>query len=330
MKKIIPYIGLFVALFAAGYFIARSIDDEPSIVKRTQIILGTVVEIQVRAFDETKANEAISKAFAEIQRIDDLFTSYRPAGEVFKINHQTDTLFVVDSEVFKLMRTSDSLWSLSNGAFDVSLEALTHAWGFDGDNPAIPTIDSIEHAAEHSGWGNVNLLAESKILRRKAVAFNFGAIAKGYAVDKAIDVLKQTGINDALVNAGGEIKGLGNNWLVGVRHPRNPQALLTKLKLKGKAVATSGDYEQYFEINGIRYHHIINPATGYPATGLQSVTVVADNDTWADGVSTAVFVLGLDEGMKLIESLNDTEALLVDSNGRQKISSGFTKFLINE
>ncbi|MBZ0198954.1 MAG: FAD:protein FMN transferase [Ignavibacteriaceae bacterium] len=330
MKKVLLYIGLFIAFFAIGYFIAGSSDNEPITVKRSQILLGTIVEIQVRTLDEVKANEAISNAFAEIKRIDDLFTSYHPKGEVYKINHVTDTLLVIGSELFKLMKISDSLWNISGGAFDVSLEALTHSWGFDGDNPSIPAKDSIEYAVEHSGWKNVKLLADNKILRKNKIMFNFGAITKGYAVDKAVDVLKQAGLNDALVNAGGEIKGVGSNWIVGVKHPRNQQALLTKLKLNGSAVATSGDYEQYFEVNGIRYHHIINPATGYPAQGLQSVTIVADNNRWADGVSTAVFVLGEVKGMKLVESLKNTEALLVDSNGKEIISSGFNKFLIKE
>ncbi|NCS89043.1 MAG: hypothetical protein CO127_03750 [Ignavibacteria bacterium CG_4_9_14_3_um_filter_36_18] len=328
MKKIIPFIGLFMAFFAAGYFIAVSMDDEPSTVKRTQILLGTVVEIQVRSFDEDKADDAISKAFAEIKRIDDLFTTYRKGGEVYKINHQTDTIFTIDEEVYKLMKLSDSLWSLSKGAFDVSLQSLTHAWGFDSDNPSVPSTDSIKRAVENSGWENIFLLKENKILRRNTVEFNFGAIAKGYAVDKAVEVLKQSGMTAVLVNAGGEIKGIGDSWRVGVQHPRNRQTLLVKLNLNGKAVATSGDYEQYFEVDGVRYHHIINPVTGYPAEGLQSATVIAKNDTWADAVSTAVFVLGQVEGMKLVELLKETEALIIDSNGNKKMSSGFNKFLI--
>ena len=317
-----------MAFFAAGYFIAVSMDDELSTVKRTQILLGTVVEIQVRSFDEDKADDAISKAFAEIKRIDDLFTTYRKGGEVYKINHQTDTILTIDEEVYKLMKLSDSLWSLSNGAFDVSLQSLTHVWGFDSDNPSVPSMDSIKRAVENSGWENIFLLKENKILRRNKVEFNFGAIAKGYAVDKAVEVLKQSGMTAVLVNAGGEIKGIGNGWLVGVQHPRNRQTLLVKLNLNGKAVATSGDYEQYFEVDGVRYHHIINPVTGYPAEGLQSATVIAKNDTWADAVSTAVFVLGQVEGMKLVELLKETEALIIDSNGNKKMSSGFNKFLI--
>jgi thiamine biosynthesis lipoprotein len=328
MKKIIPFIGLFIAFFAAGYFIAVSLDDEPSTVKRTQILLGTVVEIQVRSFDEDKADDAISKAFAEIKRIDDLFTTYRKGGEVYKINHQTDTILTIDEEVYKLMKLSDSLWSLSNGAFDVSLQSLTHAWGFDSDNPSVPSMDSIKRAVENSGWENIFLLKENKILRRNKVEFNFGAIAKGYAVDKAVEVLKQSGMTAVLVNAGGEIKGIGNSWRVGVQHPRNRQTLLVKLNLNGKAVATSGDYEQYFEVDGVRYHHIMNPVTGYPAEGLQSATVIAKNDTWADAVSTAVFVLGQVEGMKLVELLKETEVFIIDSNGNKKMSSGFNKFLI--
>lgn len=330
MNKKLIYIALFIVLFAAGYFIAVKIDNEPTTVKRTQVHLGTLVEIQVRTFDEEKADAAISKAFEEIKRIDDLFTTYRSSGEVYAINKNTDTLIAVGDEVYALMKLSDSLWSISNGAFDLSLESLTRAWGFDTDEPAVPSMDSLKKAMYSSGWGNVFLMGENTISRKNEAAFNFGAIAKGYAVDRAVKVLSEAGVKEALVNAGGEIKALGNNWIIGIQHPRDPRALLLRIKLNGKSAATSGDYEKYFEAGGVRYHHILNPVTGYPAEGLQSVTVLAENDTWADAVSTAIFVLGPVEGLRFAESLEETEALLVDSEGKLIETSGFNKFIIKE
>ncbi len=330
MKKNILYIVLFFVFFAVGFLISKEFNKKNTVVKRTQILLGTVVVIQVRNFDEDKANDAISKAFAEIKRIEDLFTTYRNAGEIYKINHSSDTVFTVDDEVFGLLKTGDSLWQISGGAFDLALESVTKVWGFDSDEPAVPENDSLKNAMENSGWKNVELIERKKIKRKNKVKFNFGAIAKGYAVDRAIEILKNENVTGALVNAGGEIKVIGKDWKVGVQHPRNPNSLILKLDLKEKSVATSGDYEQYFEVNGIRYHHIFDPATGFPAKGLQSVTVISKSNTWADAVSTAAFVLGKEKGFEFVKSLKGTEAFFVDSLGNEKMTDGFNKYLIEK
>ncbi len=156
-----------------------------------------------------------------------------------------------------------------------------------------------------------------------------GAIAKGYAVDKAMEVLLKKGISDGLINAGGEIKVIGEQWIVGIQHPREINFLAAKIKLDNNtAVATSGDYEQFFEKDGRRYHHILNPKTGYPADELQSVSLIAQDVTIADGLATAVFVLGTTKGLRLIESLPETEAMIIDSSGFMSYSSGFKKFLV--
>ncbi len=152
---------------------------------------------------------------------------------------------------------------------------------------------------------------------------------KEKAVQKAIEVLKKSGITEALVNAGGEISVIGSDWKVGIQHPRDEREIIAAVKLKDITVATSGDYEQYFEQDGIRYHHIIDPKTGYPARGLQSVTVINQSNTFADALATAVFVMGNEKGMKLIESLDNTEAMIIDDKGKIFYSSGFKKFLTN-
>ena len=167
-----------------------------------------------------------------------------------------------------------------------------------------------------------------RLIKQKKVGLNFGAIAKGYAVDRAIDVLKTLGIKEALVNAGGEISVIGNDWIVGIQHPREINSIIKKIKLDGFTVATSGDYEQYFEVDGNRYHHILDPKTGYPSKGLQSVTIINKSNAIADALATAVFVMGKENGIKLIESLDDTEAMIIDDEGKIFYSSGFEKFLV--
>lgn len=319
----------FIVLFLIGFFIARNSSSEQKTFKRTQILLGTVVEIQVRDKDEKKAEDAIAKAFAEVKRIDDLFTTYNEESPVWKINNSSDTLFKVDNEIYNLLVLCDSVTQLSDGCFDVSLDNLTKAWGFYTDNPHLPTKTAIDSALYLSGWNNIELKENQTIIRRKQVGLNFGAIAKGYAVDKAIEVLKKSGITEALVNAGGEISVIGSDWKVGIQHPRDEREIIAAIKLNNNTVATSGDYEQYFEQNGIRYHHIIDPKTGYPARGLQSVTVINQSNTFADALATAVFVMGKEKGMKLIESLDNTEAMIIDDEGKVFYSGGFEKFLTN-
>ncbi|HSW55046.1 MAG TPA: FAD:protein FMN transferase [Ignavibacteriaceae bacterium] len=329
MKNVVAYGVMALVLFLVGFFIARYTGDELKTVKRTQILLGTVVEIQIRNTDEKKAEDAITKAFAEIKRIDNLFTTYNEESPVRKLNNSNDSLFIVDKEIFGLMVLCDSLWRISDGSFDVAIESLIRGWGFDTKTPEVPNHDKIKSALKQSGWKNIQLLDEKKVHRKEKVGLNFGAIAKGYAVDRSIEVLIQSGITEAFVNAGGEIKTLGNDWIAGIQHPRNIKEIVTKIGLNGISVATSGDYENYFEKDGVRYHHILNPKTGYSAGGIQSVTVIHKNNAFADGIATAVFVMRKTKGLELIESLNDTEVMIIDDEGKIFYSSGFEKFLIN-
>ncbi len=327
MKNAVAYGVLLIVLFFIGFFIARYDSDEIKTIKRTQILLGTVVEIQVRDADEKKADDAIAQAFTEVKRIDDLFTTYNEESPVWEINNSTDTIISVNPEIYGLIVVCDSITKISDGCFDVSLNNLTKTWGFDSDNPHLPSQSEIDSALFKSGWKKIKFVGNSQIIKTKKVGLNFGSIAKGYAVDKAMDVLKKSGIKDALVNAGGEISTIGNIWLVGIQHPRETNTIIKKLKLKNLTVATSGDYEQYFEKDGTRYHHILNTKTGYPVKGLQSVTIINKSNTIADAFATAVFVMGKNLGMKLIENLKDTEVMIIDDEGKIFYSNGFEKFL---
>jgi thiamine biosynthesis lipoprotein len=325
----ISWVILSTVLFLIGFFIARNSDDEIKTIKRTQIILGTIVEMQLRDADDKKADDAISKAFAEMRRIDDLFTTFNDQSPVSQINNSADTIITVEPEIFNLIVLCDSITKLSDGCFDVSLNNITKAWGFYTDDPKLPEKAVIDSALIHSGWTNIRLLDDNKIIKHKNAGLNFGAIAKGYAVDRAINVFKKLGLKEALVNAGGEVSVIGNNWAVGIQHSREINSIIKKIKLNEYTVATSGDYEQYFEVDGVRYHHILNPQTGYPSTGLQSVTIINKSNAFADALATAVFVMGKVKGMKLIESLDDTEVMMIDDEGKIYYSAGFEKFIVD-
>lgn len=299
-------------------------DDAPYI--RTQVALGTMITISVRGMEREAADAAMNAAFAEVRRIDTLFTTWGSAGPIARLNRGDDARVVLDGEVAALAARCDSLVRLTEGAFDVALQHLIDAWGFESDAPAVPSAQALEAARARSGWRHITRAGDT-LVRTNGVALNFGAVAKGYAVDRAVAVLAQHGAHEALVNAGGEIRATGGEWTVGVQDPRDPQTLAAELVITGEAVATSGDYEQYFEHDGRRYHHILDPSTGAPAGGCRSVTVVARDDAAADALATGIFVLGAERGLALAERLDGVEAHIIDSAGRRSQTSGFSRLL---
>ncbi|HSD63583.1 MAG TPA: FAD:protein FMN transferase [Ignavibacteriaceae bacterium] len=328
MRKVLPYIAI-VILFVTGFYLAlpgRSYSDP---IKRSRILLGTVVEIQIRDADLEKAEDAVNKAYDEVKRIDDVFSVFNSAGPVWAINHSIKNKFQTNPEIFFVLEKCNEFNRLTNGAFDVSLDSLSELWGFGPNgNPSLPLDSKINEALKFCGWNNVKLQEKYSFYRENNVRLNFGAIAKGYAVDCAVNTLRKYGIKNALVNAGGEIKQIGNDWIVGVQDPDNRTSVIRKLKLNGMSVATSGDYEQYFEKDGVRYCHIINPATGYPAQLCKSVTVVAPDDLSADALATGLFVMGPEKGMSVVESLKGIEAYIIDKNNKEYFSSGFSKYIL--
>ncbi|MDX9758518.1 MAG: FAD:protein FMN transferase [Bacteroidota bacterium] len=316
-----------VAVFAVALLLALLMnrEEEPP-VARTQIAMGTMIEIQVRGLSRDRADAAITAAFAEVRRVDMLFSTYKTHGPVWRLNHSRDTIIQVPDEVHALLRRCDTLWRASGGAFDAAIEPLVRAWGFDGETPAVPSAEALAAARAHSGWAHVSIADHRQIRKKPDAAVNFGAIAKGYAVDRAVAVLMRHGAHDALVNAGGEIRATGGDWQVGIQHPRSPSEMLAVVELHGRAIATSGDYEQYFVVDGSRYHHIFDPATGRPATRCQSVSVIADDDMTADAMATAVFVMGPERGMDFLTHSPDIEALIVDADGMQHSTPGFARY----
>lgn len=318
---------MLTGLFLFGFLIAKNETNNLETITQTKILMGTVVEIQVKDKDEVKAHRAISSAFDEIKRIDNLFSSYNSESIVWEINHSFEHPSLSE-ELVSLLVFSDSIWRLSNGSFDVSLGNLIELWGFSNQKPSVPNKKKIIESLASSGWKNVQLKNDNSISLVNKTNLDFGAVAKGYAVDRAIDLIKISGVSAALVNAGGEVKGFGNDWIVGIQHPRNKNEMLGKLKLNDMSVATSGDYEQFFEVNGKRYHHILNPKTGMPANECQSVTVVCKENKLADALATAVFVMGIEDGLKLVNTLDNVEAMIIASDGKIKTSKGFNKFLM--
>lgn len=323
----IAVIMFFLALFAIAFVIALQFgrkDDDA--LRRTQVALGTLIEIQVRGMERTAAWSAIDAAFAEVRRVDTLFSTYTEGGPVWSLNHSRDTLIEVPDEVYALMLRCDSLTHATGGAFDIALEPLIQAWGFKDEEAAVPSAEQLAEALQRSGWEHVRLEEPNRVGKSPGTMINFGAIAKGYAVDRAVAVLAREGVAEGLVNAGGEVRATGGSWSIGIQHPRSTSELVAVIDPKVRAVATSGDYEQYFEQNGERYHHILDPVTGLPARECMSVTVLADDDVTADALATAVFVMGPRIGMEFLQQYPDIEGLIIDETGEEHVTPGFATF----
>jgi FAD:protein FMN transferase len=293
--------------------------------RRSQFLMGTLVEISVIEKDEKLAITAIQQAFREIRRLENLMSIHISGSEVSKINQAAGKDRVPISKELMAVIQRSLFWSNKTaGAFDITIGPAQELWDFDA--PSLPSKNSIADAIKKIDYRKIQLEEQTVYLPEKGMQLNLGAIAKGYAVDKAIDILKKNKIHNALINAGGDLKSIGKrsdqvNWRIGLQHPRNSESLLASFSISGSAVATSGDYQKYFEQNGKRYHHIIDPNTGYPATtGSMSATVIAKNVMDADALSTAIFVLGSEKGIVLLDSLNDVEGLIVNIKEEASLS----------
>ena len=304
--------------------------DNPSTqpVRRTQFIMGTLVEITVSHADANVARFATTKAFDEMKRVEALMSTYLPDSEVSRINTAAGKNAVaVSPELLKVIEEGIRWGEKTNGLFDITIHPLVEIWGFDNDAHSIPASEAIEKALGLVNFRDIRLTGGKVLLTREGMALNLGGIAKGYAVDRAIDVLRGL-VPNGIVNAGGDLYAFGQRepehpWIIGLQHPRKPQEVLVSFALSKRGVATSGDYQRYFMNKEKRYHHILNPETGMPAEGPVSVTVMAKSVMKADALATAVFVMGADRGLDWIDSMENTEAMVILEDGSSMFSEGF-------
>ncbi|ATX79681.1 thiamine biosynthesis lipoprotein [Mariprofundus aestuarium] len=307
-------------LFTSMIVIALAACSAPSDIRDSRFIMGTLVEFTVVGVDDEVANTAISTAANEMQRIEDLFTVYGEHDNSVKQFNRAPvgTPVRLPDEVSRLLEAAETIKIDSHGAFDPSLGGLNLLWGFSlHDKPtAPPPQKKIEQATPPAFC--VEKQGDAWMRLNKRCQLDFGAIAKGYAIDRGIEILKSHGIEHAIINAGGDLRLIGRHgdrpWRIGIRHPRLAGEVIESLELEGDvAVVTSGDYERYYLFEGRRYHHILDPKTGWPAAGSQSATVVADSAMLADAWSTALFILG-NQPFPTPNNLN-MRLLIVDNKG---------------
>ncbi len=286
--------------------------------KESKFLMGTIVDITAVG-SERDCRQAIELAFDEIKRIDGLMNVFAQDSEISRINQAAGKSAVqVSSDTLEVIERSLRYARLTDGALDITVAPLMELWGFGNNLKQIPPDDDLREKLSLVDYKKVTVdkSRSTVMLESPGMQVDVSGIAKGYAVDKAIQALKDAGIQKAMINAGGDIYAMNSPpgrdvWLIGVRHPRNGADMLGIIELKDKAVATSGDYENFFQVDGKRYCHVIDTRTGRPVAGIMSVTIIADNTAEADALATAVFPLGAEKGMKLIESLESVDGLIV-------------------
>lgn len=297
------------------------------VLRRTETHMGTLVTVTAIAPRE-RAERALEAAFREVARVDRLLSHYRADSEVSRLN-RGETLENPSADLTANLRKSIEYGRLSGGAFDITVQPILDLYdeSFSVRRRA-PTAEEIRRVLPAVDYSRIAFTGDGVRLG-EGQKITLGGIAKGYAVDRALEAMRALGIRQALVDAGGDLRAMGRrlerDWIAALRNPRDPEDYITRIRATDRAVVTSGDYERYYDEEKT-FHHIVDPRTGYSATRLISVTIVAATAFDADAISTSVFVLGLEKGLQLIESLDGVEGLLIDRDRRIIRSSGWSSF----
>jgi len=289
-------------------------------IDRTSFYFDTVINIRIYdSSDESLLDDCMEIA----SKYDEMFSCENSSSDIYKINNSNGNATVVNDETIELLELALYYANLTNGAFNPLLGAVTNLWDFSGDDNSIPDADDIEKALTHTDYNLISIDSENNTvtISDADAKLDLGGIAKGYIADKIKEYLVESGVTSAIINLGGNVllvgsKIDGSNFSVGVEKPfAGNTSYITTIEESDKSVVTSGVYERYFTIDGTLYHHILDPSTGYPVTNnLYGVTIISDSSADGDALSTAVFVLGLDEGSKLIESLDGISAIFVTND----------------
>lgn len=298
--------------------------------KRKLFMLGSPFEMTVVANDTLQGNQYIDLAVAEVKRIENLISDWIPTTQISEVNKNAGIKPVkVDDEVFQLVERALKISKITNGAFDISYASMDKIWKFDGSMKEMPTPKAIKKSVEKIGYQNIILNEKEKtiFLKNQGMKLGLGGIGQGFIADKIKALLQSKGCTSGIVNVSGDINTWGRQpdgklWTIGIINPMNKNKVFATFPLENNAVETSGSYEKYVIFNGIRYSHIIDPRTGYPAQGVVSVSVFAKQTEIADGLATGIFVLGVEVGLDLINQLKGIECIIIDDKGKIHLSKG--------
>ncbi len=284
-------------------------------------VMGTEAKVEFWHKKKSTADELISQVVKEMQRIDKKMSFYKEDSEISKVNKRAHKKTVkISKELFSLLQESKKYYNLTEGAFDITFASVGHL--YDYRNKVSPTKEEIKKAKQGVGFKHIKLIKKTSSVRfnHAMTKIDLGGIAKGYAVDRCLHILKEAGVSSAFVSAGGDSRVLGGRqerlWNIGIRHPRKEDAVVTKIPIENLAISTSGDYERFYIEDGKRFHHILDPKTSRSAKNSVSVSIIANESIRADALSTGVFVMGVTKGMALINQLEDVSAIIIDSQGK--------------
>jgi len=330
-------IGCLLASSRLGISAESQLTSPAELISRQYQMMTTTVEIKVATSLESKraAEKAIERAKDEMQAFVDIVNAWDPRSDVSRVNARAGLGAVkIDGRLMRLLLHAREVSDLSGGAFDVTFVPLGMAWNLRSPQFVVPSEEKIAEAKSLVNYKYLDLdtTAGTALLRRAGMKIELGAIAKGAAVEVAARSLKANGFDNALIRASGDMRAMGHKgrepWVIGIQDPRAPRgSILGKVALRDKAITTSGDYEQMVVVDGKRYCHIIDPRTGRPADKSICVTVIAPDAETADALSTTLFILGPEEGIKLCRRLSGVEALFVDPERRITRTSGFPQFM---
>ena len=296
-------------------------------VHREATIMGTRIYVEAWHENPVVGEQALDAVMDDMRRIDRLMSHYRPDSQLSAINvHGAVAPVVVDVELFDLIRTSIHFSEITDGAFDISYASVGYL--YDYPRHVHPTEAQIQAALPGVNYRNLMLDAAHHTVgfAREGMRIDLGGIAKGYACDRGVEILKRFDIAHAIVTAGGDTRLLGDRrgrpWMVGIRHPDDKNRVVLSMPLADVGISTSGDYERYFDEDGIRYHHIIDPKTGHSPSGVRSVTIIGPTATDTEGWSKGVFIKGPVEGIRLLEQYPQLDAVVIDRDGKVWYSKG--------
>uniref|UniRef100_UPI004049B569 FAD:protein FMN transferase n=1 Tax=Flavobacterium sp. TaxID=239 RepID=UPI004049B569 len=296
--------------------------------KKKYFVLGSPFEITVISKDTVEGNQFCTAAFAEVKRVENLISDWIPTTQVSIINQNAGIKPIkVDLEVFDLLDRAVKISKLTNGAFDISYASMDKIWKFDGSMQQMPTAEEIKNSVVKVGYQNIifNSKDTTVFLKNKGMKLGLGGIGQGYIADKIKELLQNKGCKAGIVNVSGDISTWGyqldgSPWSVGIINPMNKNKVFATFPLIDSAVETSGSYEKYVTFNGIRYSHIIDPRTGYPSSGIVSVSVFAKKTELADALATSIFVMGVEVGLDFVNQLNGIDCIIVDDKGAIHVS----------
>ena len=294
---------------------------------RDESIMGTAIRVELWCDDERMAQSAITAVMDEMHRVDHAMSPHKPQSELSRINRDAGHEAVpLSAEMYGLLERALGFSRFSDGAFDITFASVGNLYDYRAGTA--PTAEALARGRAAIGWQHLHLDPSTRSVRfgRDGMRIDLGGFAKGHAVDNGTAILAELGIGHAIVTAGGDSRVLGDRrgrpWSIAIRDPRREGGVVAVLPLEDTAISTSGDYERYFERDGVRCHHLIDPRTGRSPDAVRSVTILAADGLTAEALSKTVFVLGVERGLALVETLDGVDAVVVDARGALHYSSG--------